>query len=252
MKMKAIIDFDLFPASTSDFPNIVFIHGAGGDKQQWEKQKDYFQSLGFGMVIPSLPGHGESQLPDSISIKTYSDVIFRLLDFIKLSRVTLIGHSMGGAIALQLLLEYSPGMIDKLVLIGTGAKLNVAPLIFELIENDFKEALRLMGEFSYGKNTPLKIKRENEKILRHNGAQILTHDFEACRQFDMRIELGKIKIPTLIICGQDDMMTPVKFSTYLHEQLPNSQLELIPNAGHFVFQEASEKVNTYIHDFILL
>ncbi|UCE14449.1 MAG: alpha/beta hydrolase [Candidatus Heimdallarchaeota archaeon] len=248
--MDTEIDYDYNPAANSDFPTIVFIHGAGGDKRQWKRQKDYFQSLGFGLVIPSLPGHGESQLPDSVSIKDYSNVIIRLLDYIKLSKLTLIGHSMGGAIALQVLLEYSPSMIDNLVLIGTGAKLNVAPIFFELIENDFKEALRLMGEYSYGKKATLQIKRENEKILRHNGAQILTHDFEACRQFDIRTELGKIQISTLIICGQDDKMTPVKFSTYLHTHLANSQLELIPDTGHFVFQEAPEKVNNCIHDFI--
>jgi pimeloyl-ACP methyl ester carboxylesterase len=76
----------------------------------------------------------------------------------------------------------------------------------------------------------------------------LYNDLDACRYFDVRKDLNLIEIPAIIICGDQDQMTPLKFSQYLHENIPNSQLVLIAEAGHFVFQEAPIQVNNIIHD----
>ena len=66
----------------------------------------------------------------------------------------------------------------------------------------------------------------------------------------MRTDLESIKVPTVILCGVQDQMTPPKFSKFLHETIPNSQLFLIPDAGHFLFQEAPAQVNGIIHNSI--
>jgi pimeloyl-ACP methyl ester carboxylesterase len=244
------LDYNYVARTDHNSPNMVFIHGAGGDKTQWNEQYNFFQKKGWGVVIPSLPSHGLSPPADSLSISYYVNSIYRTLNDLKVGSVNLIGHSMGGALVLQLALQFSNSTIDKLILIGTGAKLRVASAFLEAIEADFNHFLELLGKVAYHHNTDPQIKSENEKAQRRTGAKIFYQDFKICDHFDIRSELNKVKNPVLIIVGEDDKMTPVKYSEYLLENLENSQLEVIPEAGHFVFQEAPNQVNELIYNFL--
>jgi pimeloyl-ACP methyl ester carboxylesterase len=157
---------------------------------------------------------------------------------------------MGGAISLQLVLTDTNKLLQNLVLIGTGAKLKVAPLFIELSEKDFNKALQLMSDFGYNKSTKQEIKEKNEKILRRTGSEVLLNDFKACNIFDVRNDISSIYTPTLIICGENDMMTPCRFSSYMHEKIKDSELTIIPDTGHFVFLESPDKVNEIIKEFL--
>jgi pimeloyl-ACP methyl ester carboxylesterase len=243
----------------------VFIHGSGGDKSQWEAQVDFLSKKGYGILTISLPNHGKSFLDreptmneesvNQMLIQGYTWEISNLISYLQLEHYCLLGHSMGGAIVLNFVILTKKGVFldppplpNSIFLIGTGAKLNVAPIFFDLIRNDFNEALKLMGKFSYGSKAEHSIKVKNQNILTNNGHIVLYNDLDACRYFDVRKDLNLIEIPAIIICGDQDQMTPLKFSQYLHENIPNSQLVLIAEAGHFVFQEAPIQVNNIIHD----
>jgi pimeloyl-ACP methyl ester carboxylesterase len=244
------IDYDQISPDNSDQPTLIFIHGAGGDKKQWHYQHEYFRKKDFGVLALSLPGHGKSSHSPSNSISDYAKEVYSLISHLNLRNFVLIGHSMGGGICLSYVLTYSNHPPTKLILIGTGAKLNVAPVFFELLSTDFNQALRLMGKFSYATATSIDIKQKNQDILTKNGPEILTQDLKACQKFDVRDRIEEITIPSLIICGEEDNMTPIKFSEFLHVKLINSQLVRVPNAGHFVFQEASNETNNYILEFL--
>ncbi len=248
--MTPQIDFDYYSPKEPNAPNLVFIHGAGGDKTQWEKQKSFFQQHGWGIISLSLPSHGQSSPSESLNLGNYVETVYKIITNQKLENVTLIGHSMGGAIALQFTLQYPGSIIKKLILIGTGAKLKVAPAFFDAIETDFNRFLELLGRLAFYKDTMAQIKLDNEEAIRRNGGKIFLQDFQICDMFDIRSELNKITKKTLIIVGQDDQMTPVKYSTFLHEKLKNSQLTIIPEAGHYVFQEKPLDVNNEIYKFI--
>lgn len=248
--MNYKIDFDYFTPTKPNVPNLVFIHGAGGDKTQWEKQKSFFQQHGWGLISLSLPSHGQSSPSESLTLDDYVKTVHEIIINQKLENVTLIGHSMGGAIALQFILQYPGSIIDKLILIGTGAKLKVAPAFFDAIKTDFNRFLQLLGKLAFHKNTIAQIKLDNEEALRRNGGAIFLQDFKICDFFDIRSELHKITIQTLIIVGQDDQMTPVKYSTFLHKNVRSSQLAVIHEAGHYVFQEKPLAVNNEIYKFI--
>lgn len=243
-------DYDLILPDNSDIPTLVFIHGSGGDKNQWHFQRDFFQAKGFGILTLSLSGHGISSRSPSKSISDYTKEVASLISHLKLGNYVLIGHSMGGGIVLSYVLSVSNNPPTEIILIGTGAKLNVAPVFFDLLSSDFDQALRLMGKFNYVTATSVEIKIANQDILSKNGSDILIQDLKACRQFDVRDRLDEIEIPSLIICGEEDRMTPVKYSEFLHEKLCNSLLAIIPNAGHFVFQEALDKINDTILQFL--
>ena len=257
------LDYDLIKPQNSSLPYIVFIHGAGGDKSQWDFQTDFLSKKGYGTLTISLPDHGKSKTESDFLTRNsrkpnliphYTQKISDLISNLDIEKYCLVGHSMGGGIILNFSLMLEKGIIldlpplpEMIFLIGTGAKLNVAPVFFDLLKTDFNEALRLMSKFSYGTKADLSIKLDNQKILTNNGMNVLFNDLEACKHFDVRESLNKIKIPAIIICGDEDQMTPPKFSHYLHENLANSQIFLIQEAGHFVFQEVPTQVNDIIY-----
>ncbi|MFW9903036.1 MAG: alpha/beta fold hydrolase [Candidatus Thorarchaeota archaeon] len=249
--MTRNIDYNLIPPARSGASNLIFIHGAGGDKTQWKGQQNFFQQHGWGVISLSLPSHGESPPPSSelLCLDEYVQAVHEIINNQNLKRVALIGHSMGGAVALQFTLQY-PESVDNLILIGTGAKLRVAPSFFDAIDTDFTRFLELLRRVTFHEKTPVQIKVANEEILRRNGGEIFLQDFKICDSFDIRSELKKIDLQTLIIVGEDDQMTPVKYSTFLHKNLRKSQLIIIPEAGHYVFQEQPRAVNTEIYKFL--
>ncbi len=266
MNMEVVdrLDYDQVQPKNSSFPYLVFLHGAGGDKRQWESQIDFFSKNGYGVLAISLQNHGESHSDHNLKlnqesesqelIKIYTNDIAVLISSLKIKNYCLAGHSMGGAIVLSLVISINNGVfqdpppLPKLIfLIGTGAKLNVAAVFFDLLKDDFSEALKLMGKFSYGDNADLAIKQKNQDILTKNGYEVLYNDLDACRYFDVRQSLTLVNIPTVIICGARDQMTPPKFSLYLHENIRTSRIFIIPDVGHFVFQEAPEQVNEIIY-----
>ncbi len=248
--MTSKLDYDFLSPTKPDAPHLLFIHGAGGDKNQWIEQKNFFQKHGWGVINLSLPSHGSSPPSESISLDKYVEVVNELMVDQEFENVCLIGHSMGGAIALKYVIQYQNSIVNKLILIGTGAKLKIAPAFFDAIETDYSYFLELLEKFAYHNSTSLQIKSVNEKILRKNGAEIFIQDFKVCDIFDIRSELNKITTKTLIIVGQDDQMTPVRYSTFLHDNLINSQLVIIPETGHYVFQEKPLDVNQQIYDFL--
>ena len=137
------------------------------------------------------------------------EIIFRELH---LEQPIIAGHSLGGAITLTMALEYA-AELSGLILIGTGARLRVRPDILE-------EARR--------------------------GPIVTYRDWAACNAFDIMNRLTEIHLPTLIICGADDVYTPVKYSQYMHDRIQGSTLRIIPGAGHEVMQEQPERVNQAI------
>jgi pimeloyl-ACP methyl ester carboxylesterase len=248
--MISKIEYESIIPENANLPTLVFIHGGGGDKKQWHYQLEYFKAKGFGLLALSLPGHGKSVHSPNNSISNYAKDVYLLISHLNLRNFVLIGHSMGGGICLSYVLEFPDLHPARLILIGTGAKLNVAPVFFELLSSDFNQALSLMGKFSYATETNVDIKQRNQDILVKNGPEILIQDLKACQQFDVRNRLAEITIPSLIICGEEDNMTPIKFSEFLHQKLKNSKFVRVPNAGHFVFQEASNETNNHILEFL--
>ena len=80
--------------------------------------------------------------------------------------------------------------------------------------------------------------------------QVIHDDFLACDAFDRRADVSRIATPTLILCGDADRMTPVKFSQFLHKQIAGSQLIVVPGAGHMVMLEQPAAVAEAVAHFL--
>jgi pimeloyl-ACP methyl ester carboxylesterase len=226
---------------------LVLVHGAGGNSMHWPGALRRLPA--HDVYALDLPGHGKSGGDGRQSISTYVEVVASFAAALKLPRFVLGGHSMGGAITLELALR-NPECLAGLVLAGTGAKLRVAPQILSGILTDYQATTELVTEWAHGPDTPPDLLREYTRRLREVPAEITHGDYLACDVFDRRADVGQIRLPTLIICGTADRMTPPKFSQWLKDELPGAEVVWILGAGHMVMLEQPAEVGSAVAQFL--
>ena len=129
-----------------ELPTLLLIHGAGGSALHWEVQLDQLLDQANTLAI-DLPGHGQSPGPGREEVAAYTRALVELVDELNPPRPVPVGFSMGGAIAQQALLDY-PDRFAAAVLIATGAKLKVLPLVFETIQNDFPAYIEMKARMA--------------------------------------------------------------------------------------------------------
>jgi pimeloyl-ACP methyl ester carboxylesterase len=228
---------------------LLFVHGAGGGQSNWVYQKAFFERE-FTPILIDLPGHGGSGEEGETEIGKYAEHIQAFLKTLEVRKTILIGHSMGGAIVQTLALSH-PEMIEGLVLVGTGAKLRVLPKILEGIKNDFERTIPEIVRYAFSQNVSAELfKRGIADVLRCR-PEVVYGDFFACDRFDIRDRVEKISLPALILCGEEDALTPPKYSEFLHSRIKGSKLEVIPHAGHLVMMESPEIFNERVRSFLV-
>jgi pimeloyl-ACP methyl ester carboxylesterase len=225
----------------------VFIHGAGGSRLSWYFQRELQGSM--EVVLLDLPGHGQSPGPALDSVEGYRDSVYETLQSMNLTRCYIAGHSMGGAIAMSLALAY-PDIVKGLILIGTGARLRVMPEILEGVLKEKESTLRMITENAFGTSAPQVMKENGLKEMMKCEAETLYRDYIACDHFDIIGSVRDIKMPTLILCGRSDLLTPPRYSEYLYRQIKGSDIGLIDGAGHIVMIEKPRELNTAIENFV--
>jgi pimeloyl-ACP methyl ester carboxylesterase len=229
-------------------PALVCIHGAGGTHQHWGLQLRDLSST-VQIVAFDLPGHGRSAGPGRNSVEAYSQALLALLDELKLERAILAGHSMGGAVALWVALQ-CPERVAGLVLAGTGARLHIMPAILDGLDQNPMWAIRLIMERAYDQYAILSALSAGENAFLQIDPLTFQADLLACDSFDVRSRLGEIACPALVLCGESDQMTPLKFSQTLHEGIADAELITVPRAGHMVILEQPDVVNAAIRDWL--
>jgi pimeloyl-ACP methyl ester carboxylesterase len=198
-----------------------------------------------------LPGHGESEGRGEDTISGYLQQVIGWLDSIRLTRVVWVGHSMGGAISLTAALT-APERTAGLVLVGTGARLRVNPAILEAVGQPatFPQAVDTIIKWAFSPQASERLTRLARNRMAQTPPEVLLGDFSACDQFDAMARLGKITVPTMILCGKDDKLTPEKYSHYLAENIPNASLHVIEAAGHMVMLERPKQVAKAVREFL--
>lgn len=230
-------------------PPALFIHGAGGHHLYWPSQVRHLPRQ--RILALDLPGHGHSAGRGYQTIEGYADAVTEFLQSIGLCTVALIGHSMGGAIALCMAHRF-PERVLGLCLISTGARLRVAPDILRLTADAprFGEAISLIVGMSFSPSTSVRLRDLAAERMRDTRPSVLHGDFLACDAFDATAWLERIAAPTTLICGEEDRMTPPWHSEFLRGKIPGAQLDIVPAAGHMVMLEQPERVAGDIDRFL--
>jgi pimeloyl-ACP methyl ester carboxylesterase len=221
---------------------LLFIHGAGASPSVWRLQLAHFK----GAIAVELPGHPSGH--GCSTIDDYASVVEQYLREKTVRSPVLVGHSMGGAIAMTHALRGYK--LAGLVLVGTGARLRVHPDILRGIKENYEEVSRLIASWSVSpRSDPVIAERIGQDLL-HANPEVVYGDFIACDKFDRMNDLQKIACKTLIVVGADDRMTPVKYSQYLHDGIANSTLIVVPEAGHSVMLEKPRAFNGALEGFL--
>ncbi len=213
----------------------------------WLGELEYFKK-DYNPVAVNLPGHGLSPPPASTTIEGYAKFVLELADALELERFFLVGLSMGGAISQEIALQ-APERLLGLALLSTGAKLRVFPELFDIIRNNWQAYLKLFPDWAFSKNASPQVIEQSLKELSKRDPEVVEADFRACDAFDRLNEVKNIKVPTLIISASLDRLTPPKYSDYLHEQIPDSELVRIEDAGHIVNLEKPKEVKEALARF---
>lgn len=231
-----------------DGPVLVLIHGAGGSRLHWPSQLR--RTSGATVYTLDLPGHGRSHGEGCRTIGAYGAAVLAFLDDVGLESAVLVGHSMGGAIALELAVSQQE-RLAALVLIGTGARLRVDSAILGGIESDFLQVIDVVTEYAWSGAADQSLKEIGRTALRETGQDVVLGDFMACDRFDVMDRLSEIETPTLVVVGSDDRLTPVKYSRFLSERVASASLAIIQEAGHMVMLERPDEVGEAIRRFVM-
>jgi pimeloyl-ACP methyl ester carboxylesterase len=220
---------------------VLFVHGAGGNSTHTPpilKKNSEFRS-----ICIDLPGHGKSEGDPTNSIETYTQFLFDFVTEKKLSGFILAGHSMGGLISQNFVLTHK-GLVSGLVLLSTGSSLPVLPIILALTQSpeNSKKVASLITKYAYFKGADETLKKIGNRMLEKTPSIVLHKDFSLCNTTDLTEKISEIAIPTLVICGVEDKMTPVRYSQLLHQKIKGSKLKLVEGAGHMVALEKPDIV----------
>jgi pimeloyl-ACP methyl ester carboxylesterase len=239
---------------------LIILHGMGNNSQSWKKQLRGLSEQ-FTVIAWDAPGYGKSSDPkeELREFKQFADVLKGFIEKLNYESVTLLGHSMGSAIALDFCYRF-PHMVDALII--SDATRGSAALSKEENERKLKNRLNnietlepkelaelRVKELLSPKPNP-EIKKEAERIysqIRPMGFRSVAYSLFSLNQMDI---LSSIHVPTLVICGELDKVTPVSESQIFHDSIQDSKFVTIPGTGHLCYQEEPERFNSIILDFL--
>lgn len=239
----------IYDDGTLSQPPVVLLHGAGSTRLCWPSA--IRRLSGHKVISLDLPGHGRSEGVALQSVAEYAEAVLAFMSDMGIYKVSLVGHSLGSAIALHLAL-HEPERVAHLVMISGSAALNIPADILTAFSNptSFTEGLDHLEKVLFGPSVSEGLKAKVMGTLREIRQGVLYGDWLACSEFDVSEAVGQIEVPTWIITGDHDKLTPPYQSRYLAEQIKGAVLQLVPGAGHMLPLEAPEAVSSGLAEFL--
>jgi len=259
--------------SLGEGPALVLLHGITSDSQTW---RDVLPGLAerHTVIAPDLLGHGMSAKPQGdYSLGAFASGVRDLLVALGIERATVIGHSLGGGVAMQLSYQF-PERVERLVLVSSGglgrevhpmlraATLPGADWVLPLLGRAGllgagAAAAHALGRVGLHPNADVSgiadgfatlADEESRRAFLHTARSIMDPGGQRVDASD-RLYLAA-GMPTLIVWGERDPMIPVAHARAAHELMPHSRLEILPDAGHFPFRDDPMRFVAVLNDFI--
>ena len=225
--------------------NLVFIHGTGDDHRTWQGQREFFAGS-HAVLDVDLPGRGnrvEEQPLDSHEDNA-RDVLGRM-DAVGMLQAILIGHSAGGAVAMMIALQ-RPDQVLGLVLVATGARLEVSPGVLDAARRRAEGHLETVMASSA---PPPRMSRLAELTMTAPPRAVYA-DLLANHRFDVVSRVPTITAPTLVISCSDDRLVPRPLAEALAASIPGAQLVILPECGHYPHVEQAAAFNVTLMKFL--
>lgn len=229
---------------------LLFIHAAGSNGHTWHRQLAAFAEQHSPLAF-DFPGHGRSAGTESLkSIEAYRDCLTALMDRLHLRPSVLIGRSMGGAVAMACALAH-PERVRALVLVATAARFTLSDATL----TTWKDVMRGRTQQpftaeAFSPKTDFATVREAWVEQVKTDPRVRYFDMLACSRFDITARLAAITVPTLIVVGRDDAITPPQCAEILHRGIAGSKLVVIPEAGHMLPSEKPDEFHAVLSEFL--
>lgn len=243
-----------------DSPAIFFIHGFPLNKSMWESQVTLLERH-FRVVTYDLRGHGDSELgSESLSIDLFSDDLIRLMDELEIKTGIVCGLSMGGYIALNAIQKY-PDRFDALILCDTQCNADTADTMEKRMSDiDYikKNGVKEYAEKSvHNLFMPESLDNRSQelesvkKMIKEIPVATLTRTLRALADREETCDkLSQINVPVLIMTGEKDNITPPAKGQFMQNNIKNSELKIIEQAGHLSNLENADQFNEYLMSFV--
>ncbi|HET7886481.1 MAG TPA: alpha/beta hydrolase [Bradyrhizobium sp.] len=231
-------------------PAVVLLHGAGFDHSSWALHSRWFAHHGYSVLAPDLPGHGRSKGAALASIAEMADWTAALLDAAGASKARLVGHSMGSLIALETAARH-PDKVAGLSLIGTAATMTVGPDLLKAAEANDVAAIDMVSIWGLGFKAELGgslapglwMHQGAQRVLQATAPGVLYRDLNACNAYQNALAAAaQIRVPTTVILGERDMMTPAKAGKALAAGISGARTIVLPGAGHMMMVEQPDEL----------
>jgi 3-oxoadipate enol-lactonase len=233
-------------------PLVLFLHGIGGNRGNWRQQLEFF-SKNYTAAAMDARGYGDSDDYDGpLQFDDFTRDVLRVVDFFDTDKAHVVGLSMGSRIARNVALRY-PGRLHTLTLVSTTPG-------FDALSAD--EVRRFVTERKT--STPETVRRLLGSHARPGafdeltGSLSLLHEesyqktLEASVAQDRGALLEKIRVPTLLIAGDEDRVYPPALARDVARRIPGAELVMVEGAGHLVNLEQPERFNKIVLDFLTL
>ena len=203
---------------------LILVHGSVGCKEVWHYQKEHFPAA----EAIDLPGHPYGE--PCTSVDSYVEWLRGYIRNSGYSHVVLAGHSLGGAIAQLYALKY-PDDLKALIIISSGARLRVSVIYIEMLEQARSNSSILGNYFSQSfELIDPNLREVLQRRCLENGVTVFLNDMLCFDKFDIMNRIHEIKLPALVICGSNDVMTPLKYSKYLTSKIDGAKEIIIDRA----------------------
>lgn len=255
-----------------DAPVVLLIHGMASDSTTWSRAAEQLAERGYRVLAPDLLGHGDSDKPaDGYQLTDFADSMATLLTELGARDATVVGHSFGGAVAMQLANDH-PELVRRLVLVAAGglgrrvhpvlraATLPGAHSLVRFVVNHRTAALysrpRLHRSLRLSADVVANLERAGRGLAsppsRTAFFQTLKMAIDPFGQRGSLLESEHVQLdlPTLIIWSERDPVVPVAHAHETHAHLRNSTLEIFPGSSHQPHHHSAQRFTEVVSDFI--
>ncbi|EHK52360.1 alpha/beta fold hydrolase [Allomesorhizobium alhagi] len=235
---------------------LVFVHGFTTTAEFWREQVEAFSSR-YKVVRINLPGHGVAPRPQGrgYTVQAFANDVLDVYRALDIDEAVLVGLSMGGTVAQSFTLS-NPERVRALVLVGAtshglGEDVNAGNVLKAIDELGVVTASQNVIERSFGRAASAELIAFAKQEVAQTPDFVARNAIASLNASDSRHRLGEIRVPALVVVGNEDVITPPSESVVLAEGITGSRLEVVAEAGHFPMLEQPEVFNRVLDEFLV-